>query len=95
MVTKNITRKIMRTSNKYKHTKTLLVKDWLMVHIIGYIMYSTVNTQQALIKKQVSKQVEITQPLRRSAISQHVLSSFVVGNKKRQRVPFPFFVLRK
>ena len=66
-----------------------------MVHIIGYIMYSTVNTQQALIKKQVSKQVEITQPLRRSAISQHVLSSFVVGNKKRQRVPFPFFVLRK
>ena len=70
-----------------------------MVHIIGYIMYSTVNTQQALIKKQVSKQVskqvEITQPLHRSAISQHVLSSFVVGNKKRQRVPFPFFVLRK
>ena len=71
-----------------------------MVHIIGYIMYSTVNTQQALIKKQVSKQrnamlVEITQPLRRSAISQHVLSSFIVGNKKRQRVPFPFFVLRK
>ena len=95
-MTENITRKIMRIwenlKNKYKHTKTKSVKDWLIVHIIGYIMHSTVTKPSSRNK---NKQVEITQPLCRSTISQHLLSSVVVGNKKDKKYLFPFCSAQK
>ena len=93
MVTKNITRKIMRIwenlKNKYKHTKTKSVKDWLIVHIIGYIMHST-----ALIKKQEQASGNHATSLPFYNLS----TSFIFSccwEQKRQKVPFPFLFCAK